>query len=189
MYAGELHDRFWLYWYQLWLAERAVHAALLGVLLGDALRARSPTRCSTRYADRYLDYPNVDNVLGPSRLFFSTYLESIWLLQLCIALDLLESARRPSCARSARACASGSSSRARALIASYDEGLSNRQVWNDAALIAAGALLGDARDGRARGARAVRARHAPRARHCSPTAAGTRARTITSSRIAGSGTA
>ena len=26
----------------------------------------------------YLDFPNRDNVLGPSRLFFSTYLESIW---------------------------------------------------------------------------------------------------------------
>ena len=31
-----------------------------------------------------------DNVLGPSRPFFSTYLESIWLLQLCVALDMLE---------------------------------------------------------------------------------------------------
>ena len=41
---------------------------------------------------RYLDYPNRDNVLGPSRPFFSTYLESIWLLQLVLALDLLETA-------------------------------------------------------------------------------------------------
>src|SRR4051794_28921321 len=31
-YQGELHDRFRLYWYQLWLAERVLHAALLGVL-------------------------------------------------------------------------------------------------------------------------------------------------------------
>jgi hypothetical protein len=28
-------------------------------------------------------------VLGPARLFFSTYLDSIWLLQVCIAVDLL----------------------------------------------------------------------------------------------------
>ena len=40
-----------------------------------------------------LSYPNVDNVLGPTRLFFSTYLESIWLLQICIATDLLRDAR------------------------------------------------------------------------------------------------
>ena len=32
-----------------------------------------------------------------------------------------------------------------ALIASYDESLSNRQVWNDAAMLAAGSLLGDRR--------------------------------------------
>src|SRR5262249_40023675 len=32
VYAGELHDRFWTYWYQLWLAERAVHGAVLASL-------------------------------------------------------------------------------------------------------------------------------------------------------------
>jgi len=41
-------------------------------------------------AEKYLSYPNVDNALGPTRPFFSTYLESIWLLQLCVALDLIE---------------------------------------------------------------------------------------------------
>ena len=64
------------------------------------------------YADRYLDYPNRDNVLGPSRPFFSTYLESIWLLQLVLAVDLLESAVALG-ADAARACATASSSRAR----------------------------------------------------------------------------
>jgi len=29
VYRGPLHDRFWIYWYQLWLAERAVHGAVL----------------------------------------------------------------------------------------------------------------------------------------------------------------
>jgi len=33
---GEMHDRFRPYWYQLWLAERVLHAAVLGVLLDDA---------------------------------------------------------------------------------------------------------------------------------------------------------
>src|SRR3954470_20592143 len=32
VYRGAEHDRFWIYWYQLWLAERAVHAATVGVL-------------------------------------------------------------------------------------------------------------------------------------------------------------
>jgi hypothetical protein len=143
-HEGDVHDRFRLYWHHLWLAERAVHAALLGVLLDDEGARELAIHLLREYTDRYLRYPNADNVLGPSRPFFSTYLESIWLLQLCTALDLLELG-----APSDRIGALGADVRERvvrpsaALIASYDEGLSNRQVWNNAAMMAAGWLLGD----------------------------------------------
>ena len=40
----------------------------------------------------YLEYPNRDNVLGPSRLFFSTYLESIWIGNYLAAAMLLREA-------------------------------------------------------------------------------------------------
>jgi hypothetical protein len=138
-YRGERHDRWWAMSFQLWLAERCVHAAVLHALLGDEQHARFVERMLERYAARYLDYPNRDNVLGPSRPFFSTYLESIWLLQLCVALDLLESTRG--------AGVLGGVVRERLiqpsadLIASFDEGHSNRQVWNNAALVAANLLL------------------------------------------------
>ncbi|PYP76742.1 MAG: hypothetical protein DMD35_17680 [Gemmatimonadetes bacterium] len=141
---GELHDRFRPYWYQLWLAERVLHAAVLGVLLDDRECIDAAWRVLNGYAEHYLEYPNRDNVLGPSRPFFSTYLESIWLLQLVLAVDLLE-------AGASRAGQDGARVRERvvepsvALIASYDEGISNRQVWNDAAMLAAGALLDDDR--------------------------------------------
>ena len=97
VYRGELHDRFWIYWYQLWLAERAVHAATLSTLdVDDGFDALAFTILDG-YAERYLSYPNLDNVLGPTRLFFSTYLEAIWLLQICVATDLLRT-RQPSLA-------------------------------------------------------------------------------------------
>ncbi|HJU64037.1 MAG TPA: heparinase II/III family protein [Gemmatimonadaceae bacterium] len=142
-YRGERHDRWWVMGYQLWLAERAVHGALLHVLLGDDRHARLATSILDGYAELYLGYPNRDNVLGPSRPFFSTYLESIWLLQLCVALDLLESARSAATvsARVRERVIEPSSE----LIASYDEGSSNRQVWNNAAILAANLLL-DRRD-------------------------------------------
>ena len=140
---GEMHDRFRPFWYQLWLAERVLHAAVLGVLLDDAECTAAAWRVLDGYADRYLEYPNRDNVLGPSRPFFSTYLESIWLLQLVLAVDLLESATRTD-ARGQRVRDRIVEPSAR-LIASYDEGVSNRQVWNDAAMLAAGVLLGDSR--------------------------------------------
>ena len=138
---GALHDRFRLYWYQMWLAERVLHAAVIGVLADDHECRALAVALLDALADQYHRYPNVDNVLGPSRPFFSTYLESVWLLQLILALDFLETGA-PSPA------ISGLGGRVRdrlvvpsaALIASFDERMSNRQVWNNAALMAAGRL-------------------------------------------------
>jgi hypothetical protein len=140
-FTGERHYLAWIMWYQLWLAERSVHAAALHALTGEAALSDLATRILSGYSDAYLGYPNRDNVLGPGRPFFSTYLESIWLLQLCVALDLLEMADT--------AGVLGDTVRERiiapsvAIITSFDEGSSNRQVWNDAALLAANLLLDD----------------------------------------------
>ena len=98
----------------------------------------------------YAEYPNRDNVLGPTRLFFSTYLESIWLLQLCVIADLLEASGDRATADEIRVRIVAPSSE---LIAQYDEGMSNRQVWNNAAMMAAALLDGD----RAAAERIVRA--------------------------------
>ncbi len=141
--SGELHDRWWLYPYHLWLAERAVHASALHLLRGDARHAAFARHVLRGYAERYLDYPNRDNVLGPSRLFFSTYLESLWLLHICIAADFAQAAGDAETADIVRDRIAEPAAR---LIAEYDEGFSNRQVWNGAALVAAHAFLGRATD-------------------------------------------
>jgi hypothetical protein len=138
-YRGELHDRFWIYWYQLWLAERAVHAAALGTVAGSAQASRLALDILDAYTTLYPQYANVDNALGPTRPFFSTYLESIWLLQLCIAADLVEAQAGSSIIDRFRDVVVEPSLR---LIESFDEGLSNRQVWNNAALIGGHRLLG-----------------------------------------------
>ena len=140
VFTGEFHDRFWIYWYQLWLVERAVHSALLATLTGDRRYAHLASRILERYAELYLGYPNRDNVLGPTRLFFSTYIESIWLLNLCIATDLLERCT-PGIGGLTERVRDRIVEPSAVLIASYDEGASNRQVWNDAALLAAALLL------------------------------------------------
>jgi hypothetical protein len=147
VFTGEFHDRFWIYWYQLWLAERCVHGALLGSLGAEPRGLVFAASILDAYCDKYATYPNVDNALGPTRPFFSTYLESIWLLQLCIALDLIES----SAERSMHAATVGRFrdrvvEPSAALIRTYDEGMSNRQVWNDAAMMAANRVLGRAEE-------------------------------------------
>ncbi|HET7632945.1 MAG TPA: heparinase II/III family protein [Gemmatimonadaceae bacterium] len=142
VHTGELHDRWWLYPYQLWIAERLVHGAVLFALRGDPRHGQFVKAVFEQYMEQYLQYPNRDNVLGPSRLFFSTYLESIWLLHLCVALDLLELAGETGLGARVR---DGILQPGVALIAEFDEGASNRQVWNNAALLAAYAMLGDSR--------------------------------------------
>jgi hypothetical protein len=141
VYRRERDYLWWVTSYQLWLAERAVHATSLYALTNETALAELAERVLDAYVVRYLQYPNRDNALGPTRPFFSTYLESIWLLQLSVALSLLETR--------GRARDLGARLRERViepsarLIASFDEGDSNRQVWNAAALLAAGRLLGD----------------------------------------------
>ncbi len=142
VHQGERHHRAWIWRYHLWLSERAIHLALLGGLTGNlryAARAREILDC---YAGRYRSYPNSDNVLGPTRLFFSTYLESIWLIQIVTAAWLLNGAR-PGAAGGSWANVDNMVRESVALVGSFNETWSNRQVWNNTALIAAGRWLGD----------------------------------------------
>ncbi|MEX2177977.1 MAG: heparinase II/III family protein [Gemmatimonadaceae bacterium] len=140
VHRAEVHHRAWVTHYQLWLAERAVQAALFHLLGGDERHAALARDILGRYAERYVHYPNRDNVLGPTRLFFSTYMESVWLLQICVAADLMRAGGDHATAELVRDRIAEPSAM---LIAAFDEGASNRQVWNNAARLAAAGLCGD----------------------------------------------
>ena len=133
-WTGERHDRHWARHQHLWLAERAAHLAALAALGDDAAAGTRAGEILTAYAERYWRYPNRDNVLGPSRLFFSTYLESLWIGNYLAAAMLLKAAGRLDDV-TARAV-SQVADEAATLIGDYDEGFSNRQTWNNAALTA-----------------------------------------------------
>ncbi len=132
--TGERHDRAWARWQHLWLAERAADLAAVAALRDDAAAAARASEILSGYAARSGEYPNRDNVLGPSRLFFSTYLESIWLTGYLAAASLLREANLLE-----QDVADGVSlvaDEAAGLIGEFDEGLSNRQTWHNAALAA-----------------------------------------------------
>mgnify|MGYP002778002633 CR=1 FL=1 len=142
VFTDDVHREYRLLWAHEWTVEQAVRGALLALLLDDEAAGARADEILTTYADRYLDHPNADNVLGPTRLFFSTYLESIWLLHCCIAFDLRETSGALAPALAARV-RERIVSPSVALVASYDEGRSNRQAWRAAALLAAGGVLHD----------------------------------------------
>jgi len=133
-YAGERHDRAWARFGHLWLAERAATLATLASLADHEGAARRAGEILSAYASSYFDYPNRDNVLGPSRLFFSTYLESVWLTNYLAAASLLRES-----GHLADEVAEGVgvvAEEAANLIGEFDEGFSNRQTWHNAALAA-----------------------------------------------------
>ena len=144
IYTGDTHHDWWAMGAQLWCAERAAQAAAVGLLTSDS-EATALAMCLLKeFAVRYTSWPNRDNALGPTRPFFSTYLESIWLLNICHAMSLVEQGTLDARAQSAmREIRSMLIEPSRALISSFNEGRSNRQVWNEAAILSASHILGD----------------------------------------------
>src|SRR6266536_2579381 len=133
-FTGERHDRHWARYQHLWLAERAAHLAALAALDADAGAAGRAVDILRAYSRSYWGYPNRDNVLGPSRLFFSTYLESMWIGNYLAAAALLRACGKLESV--AAQAVSGVAEEAANLIGEFDEGFSNRQTWNNAALTA-----------------------------------------------------
>ena len=133
-FGGERHDRHWARYQHLWLAERAAHLATLAALDDNDAAAARATEILRVYGRSYWQYPNRDNVLGPSRLFFSTYLESIWIGNYLAAAALLRAGGRLGDATADEV--SRVADEAANLIGEFDEGFSNRQTWNSAALAA-----------------------------------------------------
>ena len=130
-YGGERHDRAWAHYQHLWLAERTAHLAAVAVLADHDAAGQRANQLLQAY-NGYLDFPNQDNVLGPSRLFFSTYLESIWITDYLAAATLLREGDRLS--DESADVVSRVADEAASLIGEFDEGLSNRQTWHNAAL-------------------------------------------------------
>jgi hypothetical protein len=139
--TGERHDLAWSRYQHLWLAERAATLATLASLAGHQGTAGAAQAILTDYAGAYLDFPNWDNVLGPARLFFSTYLESIWLTNYLAAAVLLRESGQlsPEAAEGVNRVADEAAN----LIGEFDEGFSNRQTWHNAALTAAAVWFED----------------------------------------------
>ncbi|HUR94072.1 MAG TPA: heparinase II/III family protein [Gemmatimonadales bacterium] len=133
-FRGERHDRAWARYQHLWLAERAATLAALASLAGHAGAAERAGGILSDYASSYFLYLNRDNVLGPSRLFFSTYLESIWITNYLAAATML---RESGALSSDVADGVGVvAEEAANIIGEFDEGFSNRQTWHNAALAA-----------------------------------------------------
>jgi hypothetical protein len=140
-FTGDRHDRHWARAQHLWLAERMAELSLLAALTDDEAATERALGLYAVYEELYFDLPNRDNVLGPSHLFFSTYLESLWITSYLAGAFILRESGRLSEERIEGV--NRVADEAAALIGEFNEGLSNRQTWHAAALTAIAAWFGD----------------------------------------------
>ena len=139
--AGERQDRHWAKLQHLWLVERAAHLATVAALADDTAAASRAAEILHAYQTLYFELPNRDNVLGPTHLFFSTYLESIWILNFLSAATILrEAGMLP---EESGETVNAIADEAANVIGDFNEGFSNRQTWHAAALTAVAAWFGD----------------------------------------------
>ncbi|MGH7593688.1 MAG: heparinase II/III domain-containing protein, partial [Gemmatimonadales bacterium] len=140
-FSGERHHAHWARAQHLWIAERAAHLATIYAVTDDAAAGERARQLLAAYYDLYFELPNSDNVLGPSHLFFSTYLESMWLLNYLAAAFMLRETNTldDNDIRQVDAIAD----EAATIIAEFNEAMSNRQTWNSAALTAIATWFGD----------------------------------------------
>jgi hypothetical protein len=138
---GERQDRHWAKLQHLWLAERAAHLATVAAISDHQAAGERAAQILQAYQSLYFELPNRDNVLGPTHLFFSTYLESIWILNYLAAATLLrEAGLLP---EEVSGTVDAIADEAANLIGDFNEGFSNRQTWHAAALTAIAAWFGD----------------------------------------------
>ena len=139
--TGARHDGHWARAQHLWIAERAAELAAVAVLQDDQRFADRACQLLAAYYELYHALPNDDNVLGPTHLFFSTYLESIWITNYLAAAHLLR--ERGWLNEADIEAINAIADEAAQLIGEFDEGMSNRQTWNAAALTAIAVWFGD----------------------------------------------
>lgn len=140
-YTEEPYYRAWVTFYQSYLSQRAVDMGIAYQITGDPAYAAAIRHILKEYARNYEGYPLEDCVLGPTRLFQSTYMESLWLTNLAAAADLV-AATIP--VEEWRALRDTLFLPAVNVIVDYDEGDNNRQAMNNAAIGLVGILFEEA---------------------------------------------
>lgn len=141
VFSGPRHHAHWARAQHLWIAERAAHLAALYAVTEDARFAARARELLAAYYRLYFELPNSDNVLGPSHLFFSTYLESMWVLDYLSAAFLLR--EMDVLDEDDISAIDAIADEAASIIAEFNEGMSNRQTWNSATLVAIATWFGD----------------------------------------------
>ncbi len=136
-YTEENYFRAWVWFYHINLSQRARDMGVIYQMTGDEAYASAVRYILKFYAEHYTEYPNEDNVLGPTRLFQSTYQEGLWIEGMAGAADLIRDRIPDDEFRFLRDNLFIPSAE---VVMDYDEKQNNRQVMNNGGIGAVGIL-------------------------------------------------
>lgn len=134
----------WLCSYHHWLAQMAIHLGIVFLISGEERYARGVREILLGYVQHYPGYPNDDNELGPTKCFQSTYMESVWLVNLVGAYDMISHSTLLS-GEERRQIKETLFLPSAYVIYDYNEGKNNRQAFNNVALCAVGLIAQEER--------------------------------------------
>ncbi|NSW89771.1 MAG: heparinase II/III family protein [Firmicutes bacterium] len=141
-YKDKPFQRAWVLSYHSWLSQMSILLGIVYLIDGDEAYAKALRTILLDYAKYYHEYPNNDNELGPTRVFQSTYMESVWDTYLAGAYDMVRSSlcfTKDDCIVIENDLFRASAE----IIMDYDEKMNNRQAFNNAAICSIGFLLED----------------------------------------------
>jgi len=122
----------WVRQFHEWLGNRMIEAGIVYALSDEGWKRKEILRfirdVLNQYSDLYLWYPHQDNELGPGRIFPSTYMESLWIAKLILALDFVAGEIEPQVVERFKLKLFYP---AVETILDYDEGMNNRQAMNN----------------------------------------------------------
>ncbi len=141
-YKDEPYKRSWITRYHSWLSQMGILLGIVYLIDNNDVYANTLRHILLDYAKYYPSYPNNDNELGPTRIFQSTYMESVWIMYLAGAYDMVRNSKCFTCGE--RDFIENNLHKASInIILDYDEKMNNRQAFNNAAICAVGFLLED----------------------------------------------
>lgn len=141
-YQDPPFHRAWQCYYHQWLAQMSIQLGITYAITRDSSYAAAVRKMLLEYSRRYPSYENNDNELGTTKVFQSTYIESVWLSYLACGYDLTNG----------DSCYSSEDRRiilrelfhpSATVIRDYDEKWNNRQAFNNSGMCAAAILTED----------------------------------------------
>lgn len=140
-FKDEPYRKAWISFYHAWLSQMSVYLGISYIVTSDNKYANAIKEILEKYILYYPHYPNEDNEIGTTKIFQSTFMESIWLCYICAGYDMVNDSTvfsdefRKKCLNLFKESAE--------VIKDYDESWNNRQAFNNSGMCAAAFLTND----------------------------------------------